>query len=259
VDIARKQPRKSRSRQPDCQTRCNPTPGKSRIFRLLRLTSRITSVFFTTSSGERAIRRALRTRSASSLLERGASSCDTLRTTTPELTASTDRTATREHTCVVSRLRIPRDPSHPEKSTVNAAPDSHARQRREALLEPGAGSLERGAWSLDFEYFSFDVGCSDVPMFDVPPQISPGSPSPRYRTVLAACRLPPPACRLPPAACRLPTRLIRSAHLQKPGPFARIRVFLRESPCWGESVRAYRSIHGNCAHLPERGGDDRHV
>ena len=42
----------------------------------------------------------------------------------------------------------------------------------------------------------FDVGCSDVPMFDVPPQISRGSPSQRCRVRLQAGGLP---ARLLPA------------------------------------------------------------
>ena len=49
----------------------------------------------------------------------------------------------------------------------------------------------------------FDVGCSDVPVFDVPPQISRGSPSQRCRTVLAATNLRPPTSNPQPPTTNL--------------------------------------------------------
>ena len=62
-----------------------------------------------------------------------------------------------------------------------------------------------------------------------------------------------------PAACRLKPELPAAAHLQNHGPFARIRVFLRRSPRWGECVRERRSVHDHCIHLLECERGCRHV
>ena len=94
--------------------------------------------------------------------------------------------------------------SRPDHHLHDVAPSSPPSARR--LLPPALSRLPARRLSRPF-----DVGCSDVPMFDVRPQISPGSPSPRCRTVLAAFGLPPPASSLSPAsrlaASRVPSTL----------------------------------------------------
>ena len=67
--------------------------------------------------------------------------------------------------------------------------------RRSSFLTPHSASRLRPGASRLRPPLSFDVGCSDVLMFDVLPQISHRSPSQRCRSRLQAgtCGLPPPA------------------------------------------------------------------
>ena len=60
--------------------------------------------------------------------------------------------------------------------------------RCSAAISPGP-PLHRRPTRSRHPVFSFDVGCSDVPTFDVPPQISPGPPLHRRPSIPSSSRL----------------------------------------------------------------------
>ncbi len=211
LETAHKRACSSRSRQPTCQTRYNPTPSKPRLSRLFRLTPQTTAVFFTTSMGVPAIHHALCTRLASSFPAQRLSS---------QPTARDDATPTRDG--LHSWLQQQRARSPPVLAESHAATQTCDRTRRcrhtGRLPRAGRGG-QAGPATRDTRAQAIHYSLSRGPF---------------ERFGLARQALAPLTSGIRRKFVR---RLMSCAHLQNPGPFARMRVFLRQSPCWGSAPR----------------------